>query len=111
MQRKTSEENRASHGGFTLIELLVVIAIIALLASLLLPALSRAKTSAYSAKCKSNLHQIGIGLRMYVDEENFYPQTSAMGPWYFWAIGLNTKLNQPMVRSDYLPVRPGASYP
>jgi prepilin-type N-terminal cleavage/methylation domain-containing protein len=56
--------------AFTLIELLVVIAIIALLASLLLPALGRAKRSARSAACLSNLHQIGLALELYVQENN-----------------------------------------
>lgn len=63
---------RPRHAGraFTLIELLVVIAIVAVLAALLMPALSRAKEYGRATACLSNLHQVGLALQLYVQDNN-----------------------------------------
>ena len=73
---------------FTLIELLVVIAIIAILAAMLLPALSRARHSSKKTVCASQLKQIGLGYHMYAgDHDSQYPTPIQLGKWPFGDVG------------------------
>lgn len=61
--------------GFTIVELLVVISIIAVLMALLFPAFQRARENSYQAHCMSNLHQIGMAVQMYKQDEKYYPSS------------------------------------
>lgn len=86
MSRSGHNAGRAGRGAgaaaaFSLVELLVVIAVVALLAGLLLPAVSQARRRADSVRCASNLRQIGVGIRIYSDEDSGrLPQVPRMGP-------------------------------
>lgn len=92
--------SRRRQCGFSLLELIVSIAIVAILVSLLLPALRMARDAARTAVCAGNLKQMGYAWRLYLDDYRQFPQHTETPDWNFGGVEFRAGTGQPYLAED-----------
>ena len=101
--------DRRRRSGFTLVELLVVIAIIGILVSLLLPAVQSAREAARRSSCLNNMRQLGLGVHLYIDQNNHFPPgyyfDDTREEAYGWAVTILPFIEQQSLFDGLDPIR------